>query len=304
MPPPLRVLFVTSECAPWVKTGGLADVSAALPPALEVCGVDVRVLMPLYGSVRPQLAHSRLRAWLPAHGPLPAANLVEAPLPSGTPAWLIEAPELYERDGGPYVDAAGRDWPDNALRFGALARVAADLAHDAFDLGWVPDVIHAHDWQAGLAPAYVRFGGDRVPTLMTIHNLAFQGLFPADTLRRPRPAAGKLVDRRRGVLRSTLVPQGRAVLRRRDHHGEPHLRRGDPARAARHGPAGSARGSRATCSPASSTASTPSRGTRRATRIAASLRRRASAGQGDEQARAAGARSACRRSRTCRCSRW
>jgi len=183
MPPALRVLFVTSECAPWIKTGGLADVSAALPPALEACGIDVRVLMPLYGAVRPHLAHAAVRARLPANGPRPAADLIEAPLPSGTPAWLLEAPELYERDGGPYVDATGRDWPDNARRFAALARTAADIAQGIDGLDWVPDVIHAHDWQAGLAPAYVRFDGTRVPTVMTIHNLAFQGMFPADTLR-------------------------------------------------------------------------------------------------------------------------
>ncbi len=178
MPPALRVLFVTSECAPWIKTGGLADVSAALPPALEACGIDVRVLMPLYRAVRPHLAHAAVRAPLPENGPRPAANLVEAPLPPGTPAWLLDAPELYERDGGPYVDAAGRDWPDNARRFAALARTAADIARGVDGLDWVPDIIHAHDWQAALAPAYVRFDGTRVPTMTTIHNLAFQGMFP------------------------------------------------------------------------------------------------------------------------------
>ncbi len=182
MPAPLRVLFVVSECAPWIKTGGLADVAAALPLALESCGVDVRVLMPAYGALRPHLAHSRARARLAAHGPLPAATLIEAPLPSGVPAWLVDAPALYGREGGPYGDAEGEDWPDNARRFGALARAAADLARDAPGLGWTPDVVHAHDWQAALAPAYLRLDGERVPTVMTIHNLAFQGLFPRDAV--------------------------------------------------------------------------------------------------------------------------
>jgi starch synthase len=182
MPAPLRVLFVVSECAPWIKTGGLADVAAALPPALEACGADVRVLMPAYGALRRQPAHSRVLTRLAAHGPLPAATLVEAPLPSGVPAWLIDAPALYGREGGPYGDAEGQDWPDNARRFGALARAAADLARDLPGLGWRPDVVHAHDWQAALAPAYLRLGGEHVPTVMTIHNLAFQGLFPRDAL--------------------------------------------------------------------------------------------------------------------------
>lgn len=182
MADPLRILYVTPECAPWLKTGGLADVSSALPPALEACGADVRVLLPAYTDLQQHIAHSRIRARLPAHGPLPSASLVEAPLPSGVPAWLIDAPALYGRAGNPYVDATGRDWADNARRFAALARVAADLARDTLDLGWTPDVIHCHDWQAALAPAYVRFGGERVPTVMTVHNLAFQGLFPAATL--------------------------------------------------------------------------------------------------------------------------
>ena len=183
MSAPLRILFVTSECAPWIKTGGLADVSAALPPALEACGADVRVLLPAYGALRPHIAHSRVLARIPAHGPLPAGTLVEAPLPSGVPAWLIDAPDLYAREGGPYVDAQGRDWPDNAQRFAALARLAADLAIGAHGVGWRPDVVHGHDWQAGLAPAYLHFAGRPVPTVMTIHNLAFQGVFPREALR-------------------------------------------------------------------------------------------------------------------------
>jgi starch synthase len=182
MPVPLRILFVTSECAPWIKTGGLADVSAALPPALEACGADVRVLMPAYGALQAQLPHWREAARLQPHGPLPAATLVEAPLPSGVPAWLLDAPDLYARDGNPYVDAQGRDWPDNARRFAALARLAADLATLDCGLDWRPDIIHCHDWQAGLAPAYSHFAGGRVPTVMTIHNLAFQGIFPRAAL--------------------------------------------------------------------------------------------------------------------------
>jgi starch synthase len=180
----LRILYATPECAPWVKTGGLGDVGAALPPALEACGLDVRVLMPAY---RPVLAatagHRRQLAKFAATARFPAAQLFEAPLPSGVPAWLVDCPALYDRDGGPYQDPQStRDWPDNALRFAALARIAATLAGEASPLAWQPHVLHCNDWQTALAPAYLRFaGGARAATVTCIHNLAFQGLFPPGT---------------------------------------------------------------------------------------------------------------------------
>jgi len=180
----LRVLFATPECAPWVKTGGLGDVSAALPAALEARGLDVRVLLPAY---RPVLAataaHRRELASVPASARFPAARLFEAPLPSGVPAWLIDCPALYDRDGGPYQDpATDGDWPDNALRFAALARVAALLAGESSPAGWRPQVLHCNDWQTALAPAYRRFaGGAGAAAVVCIHNLAFQGLFPPET---------------------------------------------------------------------------------------------------------------------------
>jgi starch synthase len=180
----LRVLFATSECAPWIKTGGLGDVSAALPAALEADGLDVRVLLPAY---RPVLAatagHRRELATFAATARLPAARLLEVPLPSGVPAWLVDCPALYDRDGGPYQDtASGSDWPDNALRFALLARIAALLAGESSPLAWRPQALHCNDWQTALAPAYLHFaGGARAATVMCIHNLAFQGLFPPAT---------------------------------------------------------------------------------------------------------------------------
>jgi starch synthase len=180
----LNILFATSECAPWVKTGGLGDVSAALPAALEAAGLDVRVLLPAY---RPVLAattgHRRELASFAATARLPAARLLEAPLPSGVPAWLVDCPTLYDRDGGPYQDPeSGSDWPDNALRFALLARVAALLAGESSPLAWRPQVLHCNDWQTALAPAYLHFaGGARAATVMCVHNLAFQGLFPPAT---------------------------------------------------------------------------------------------------------------------------
>ncbi len=177
----LRVLFATPECAPWVKTGGLGDVGAALPAALEAGGLDVRVLLPAY---RPVLAatagHRRELASIAAGARLPAARVLEAPLPSGVPAWLVDCPALYDRDGGLYQDpGSGGDWPDNAVRFALLARVAALLAGESSPLAWRPQVLHCNDWQTALAPAYLRFAaGTRAATVMCIHNLAFQGLFP------------------------------------------------------------------------------------------------------------------------------
>ena len=172
-----RVLFVTSECAPWVKTGGLGDVAAALPAALRAAGADVRVLMPAYRGVS---AQARLGSLL-AHTDY--GDIREAWLPSGVPVLLLDAPDLFDRPGGPYQDPAGRDWPDNVRRFGALSRVAAMLATEDSPLAFRPQVLHCNDWQTALAPAWLRFlGSTAAAALMTVHNLAFQGLFPASSV--------------------------------------------------------------------------------------------------------------------------
>ena len=116
----MRVLFATSEVAPLIKTGGLADVSAALPHALHQMGVDVRVLTPGYPQVLKALPHLRLVAEFPVLYGQPKARLLEGKLPSGVPLWAIECPELYQRGGGPYQDEHGMNWMDNAQRFGLL----------------------------------------------------------------------------------------------------------------------------------------------------------------------------------------
>ncbi|MEM8665074.1 MAG: glycogen/starch synthase, partial [Pseudomonadota bacterium] len=173
----MKVLFVASECAPFMKTGGLADVVGALPKALAHAGVEVRVLLPAYRALAPAVAAgTEVFARVdPVYGSLRVVA-VEA---EGLSLLLLLAPHLFDRPGNPYVDGSGRDWPDNHLRFGALARVAALLAREgAGDV--LPDVVHAHDWQAGLAPAYLAWEqGRRVGTVTTIHNVAFQGVFPA-----------------------------------------------------------------------------------------------------------------------------
>ncbi|MBA2352713.1 MAG: glycogen synthase GlgA [Pseudomonadota bacterium] len=197
-----RVLYVTSEVAPLIKTGGLADVSCALPAALREAGVDVRVLVPGYDSVLTRLRYKRrLAAIVLPH--FPPATLLSAKLPSDIPLLLIACPPLFQRSGGPYQDEQGADWPDNALRFGFLSRVAALLAGEDSPLSWQPDIVHGNDWQCGLIPAYLRFtaASDSSPAvtaprmLFTIHNLAFQGIFPPSTV--PElglPAASFAVD--------------------------------------------------------------------------------------------------------------
>jgi starch synthase len=176
----LRVLSVTSEVFPLVKTGGLADVAGALPAALAAEGVDVRTLVPGYPAVMQRLERSEAVLDIPdLFGA--RAHLLSAH-GDGLELLVLDAPHLYARPGNPYVGPTGADWPDNAFRFGALGRVAADVGRGAV-AGYVPDVVHAHDWQAALAPAFLHYsGGPRPATVLTVHNLAFQGQFPAELL--------------------------------------------------------------------------------------------------------------------------
>ncbi len=174
----MRVLFATPECAPLVKTGGLADVSASLPAAARALGLDVRILLPGYRQVLAQLRRRREVAHIAPSAKFPGARLLEHATASGVPLLVLDCPELYDRAGGPYQTDAGSDWSDNALRFGLLSRVAALLGGAGSPLDWQPQVVHCNEWQTGLAPAYLRYAEDaRAATLMTIHNLAFQGIF-------------------------------------------------------------------------------------------------------------------------------
>jgi starch synthase len=175
-----RVLSVASEVFPLVKTGGLADVAGALPPALAAEGVEVRTLLPGYREVLAGLRRAETVHRWPSLLGQPARLL--AARASSLDVLVLDAPALFDRAGNPYVDPRGADWPDNALRFAALARAAADLGRGALK-GYAPDIVHAHDWQAGLAPAYLHYdGGPRPRTVMTVHNLAFQGQFPKELL--------------------------------------------------------------------------------------------------------------------------
>lgn len=175
----MRVLFAASEMAPWVKTGGLADVIGALAPAAAKLGADVRVLIPAYPALIRAFPDAPVVAEFKAPGGnLPAAQLRSADAGDGITLLLLDCPACYAREGSPYVGADGNDWPDNAMRFGLLSRIAALLASEATPLAWKPDVLHCHDWQTALAPAYLHYlHRQHANVLLTVHNLAFQGKF-------------------------------------------------------------------------------------------------------------------------------
>ncbi len=198
---PPAVLFATSEVAPLVKTGGLADVSASLPAALVALGCDLRLLVPGYPAVLAGMHDRRVVARIEPFADLPGAALLAGRINGTLDVLVIDCPELYDRAGNPYVDGTGADWPDNPLRFGLLSRVAAVLGGDRSPLDWRPDILHCNDWQTGLAPAYLAFGrgvfhaaADRRPaSVFTVHNLAFGGSFEPSLLARlglPRESFG------------------------------------------------------------------------------------------------------------------
>ena len=175
----LNILSVASEAVPLVKTGGLADVAGALPAALAPHGVAMTTLLPGYPTVmqavkrgKPLASYDRLLG-VPAR--LIAGRIGDHPL------IVLDAPDYFMRDGSPYADPAGRDWSDNWRRFAALGRVAADLAGGLVKARTF-DLVHAHDWQAGMALAYLRFAprekARATPSVMTVHNMAFQGYYP------------------------------------------------------------------------------------------------------------------------------
>jgi starch synthase len=180
----MRVLFVTAEAYPLAKTGGLADVSRALPIALARQGIDVRLLLPGYPRAYTRIERPRIVAKLD-----PMLGIADATLVSGTfpdtdlPVWLIDSPTLFRRNGGLYQDRNGLDWPDNALRFAFLAHVGAQLAMGQTRIAWKPDIVHANDWHAGLLPLLLaQEKGSRPRSVFTTHNMAFQGNFPPAVL--------------------------------------------------------------------------------------------------------------------------
>jgi starch synthase len=176
----MKVLHVAAEVYPLVKTGGLADVVAALPVALAAQGADVRLLLPGLPPVLDGVKHARTVIEIGSCFGALRVRLLLARMP-GTqlPVYVVDAPYLYRRGGGPYQDPQGEEWPDNLQRFALLGWVAAHLAGGDADLDWSPEVVHAHDWHAAMACAYIAdHAGTESASIFTIHNLAFQGLFP------------------------------------------------------------------------------------------------------------------------------
>jgi starch synthase len=184
----LRVLFATSEAYPLIKTGGLADVSGALPKAISQLATftgDIKIVMPGYSAVLAKLKSLQKIADMVVLGQ--ACTLVMGKMPdSGIEVIAIQNAPLYERTGGPYSDEHGMDWPDNALRFGVLSRVASLLCSKKSPLAnWQPDLIQCNDWQTGLAPAYMKLlDHSKTKSIFSIHNLAFQGCFDATWLKK------------------------------------------------------------------------------------------------------------------------
>ena len=179
----MRILFATPELEGLVQVGGLAAVSAALPRALRQ-QADTRIVIPGYRSVVQKLGPVDVIGTCKPFADLPGCSVARSKTADGTILYVVLSPELFERAGGPYTDDRGRDWVDNDVRFARFALAAAQLASGAVDPEWSADLVHANDWPTALVPAYLAWQGSRLPTVLTIHNLAYQGLFGCDTLGR------------------------------------------------------------------------------------------------------------------------
>jgi len=174
-----KILFVTSEAHPLIKTGGLADVSGSLPKALAGLGVDVRLIMPNYQAIK---TTEKIYYKSTVRVNNADVNILETRLP-GTQVivWLVDCPEFFDFPGNPYVDEQGNAWANSAERFALFCRVAVEVAMNRGYLDWTPDIVHCNDWQSGLVPALLSLEASRPATVFTIHNMAYQGIFPKTT---------------------------------------------------------------------------------------------------------------------------
>ncbi|MDH5517585.1 MAG: glycogen synthase GlgA [Gammaproteobacteria bacterium] len=175
-----KILYISSEAFPLIKTGGLGDVAGSLPPALLKLGLDVRLLLPAYPDVIKNIKQSKIRGQCSYYNQ--TVNIIETRMP-GTKltVWLIDCPAVFDRPGGPYTDHHGEDWHDNAFRFSIFCHAAVDIALNKLSLDWQPDIVHCNDWQTGLVPALLSLQPVRPASIFTIHNLAYQGVFDQQT---------------------------------------------------------------------------------------------------------------------------
>jgi starch synthase len=177
----MRILFATPEVSDFIQVGGLAAVSAALPRALRDFA-DIRLIIPGYPAVLAGIGELAIVGRCPAHAGLPAFEVGLGHAADGLTYYVIKCPSLYERPGTPYGDERGIDWHDNNVRFATFSYAAAQVALGAVDKGWSADLVHANDWQSALIPGYLEWSYGHVPTIFTIHNLAYQGVFDRATL--------------------------------------------------------------------------------------------------------------------------
>ena len=176
-----RVLFVTSEMGGYLKAGGLGEVSAALPRAMRgLC--DVRVLMPGFPSVRRLHADIEVIRQMPGTADLPAWSLGRVVTADKLTIYLVLCDELYNREGSPYSGPDGIEFPDNDIRFARLSLAAAEIVAGEADPSWCPDILHANDWPSALSVGYIRWRNINTPSILTIHNLAYQGLYSSHRL--------------------------------------------------------------------------------------------------------------------------
>ncbi|MDM9625766.1 glycogen synthase GlgA [Rhizobium sp. S152] len=176
----MKVLSVSSEVFPLIKTGGLADVAGALPIALKRFGVETKTLMPGYPAVMKVIRDPVVRLRFDDLLGEPATVLEVHH--EGLDILVLDAPGYYDRPGGPYLDQTGKDYPDNWRRFAALSLAGAEIAAGLMP-GWRPDIVHTHDWQAAMTSVYMRYyPTPEVPSVLTVHNIAFQGQFGAEIL--------------------------------------------------------------------------------------------------------------------------
>ena len=175
----MRILFATSEVYPLIKTGGLADVSYSLPLALQNAGHDIKIVLPFYRSVKHKVTDVQCKFKGKINGFKNDIAVYQTLLSKNAPLiiWLVDVPELFDREGGPYTDAYCQDWKDSAFRFAIFSRVISQLGNNLLGLKWLPDIVHCNDWQTGLAIPLLQLEPKSPATLFTIHNLSYQGNF-------------------------------------------------------------------------------------------------------------------------------